>query len=174
MQDYNLITNNCNNFTNECSEFLVGRGIPSDIINLPNEMLATPMGAMLRPLVDRQVQSMNEFYQQNGHETLSHQQQQQLQQQEQQIAPPVQQSSTPGETLLLFDKLHQADRVVAKFKEFVYTNFVELSADERRAVADVGVVIDFLNQDANCALTPQHRQDVVHLSMCLRVVDVVL
>ncbi len=28
MQDYDLLTHNCNNFTNECSLFLVGNGIP--------------------------------------------------------------------------------------------------------------------------------------------------
>ena len=29
MQDYNLLNHNCNNFTNEVSQFLLGKGIPA-------------------------------------------------------------------------------------------------------------------------------------------------
>lgn len=32
---YNLIKNNCNNFTDECANFLIGAGIPKDIVELP-------------------------------------------------------------------------------------------------------------------------------------------
>eukprot|EP00020_Sapocribrum_chincoteaguense_P001054 CAMPEP_0170756696 /NCGR_PEP_ID=MMETSP0437-20130122/14155_1 /TAXON_ID=0 /ORGANISM="Sexangularia sp." /LENGTH=303 /DNA_ID=CAMNT_0011095881 /DNA_START=123 /DNA_END=1031 /DNA_ORIENTATION=- len=38
---YNLIQNNCNHFTNEVSTFLVGHGIPADIVGLPERLLAT-------------------------------------------------------------------------------------------------------------------------------------
>lgn len=46
-EKYNLFTNNCNNFSNECAMFLTGTGIPSHIVDLPNEVLATPMGKQL-------------------------------------------------------------------------------------------------------------------------------
>lgn len=46
-EKYNLFTNNCNNFSNECAMFLTGSGIPSHIVNLPNEVLATPLGRQL-------------------------------------------------------------------------------------------------------------------------------
>lgn len=46
-EKYNLFTNNCNNFSNECAMFLTGSGIPSHIVDLPNEVLATPMGKLL-------------------------------------------------------------------------------------------------------------------------------
>jgi thiol-disulfide isomerase/thioredoxin len=46
-EKYNLFTNNCNNFSNECATFLTGTGIPNHIVNLPNEVLATPMGRQL-------------------------------------------------------------------------------------------------------------------------------
>eukprot|EP01026_Neomeris_dumetosa_P081791 TRINITY_DN92489_c0_g1_i1.p1 TRINITY_DN92489_c0_g1~~TRINITY_DN92489_c0_g1_i1.p1 ORF type:complete len:251 (-),score=25.47 TRINITY_DN92489_c0_g1_i1:361-1023(-) len=47
MQTYNLLTNNCNNFSDEFAQFLTGEGIPSHIVNLPQEVAATPMGNML-------------------------------------------------------------------------------------------------------------------------------
>ena len=47
MATYNLMTNNCNNFTDICAEFLVGEGIPKYIVDLPQEALNTPMGKQL-------------------------------------------------------------------------------------------------------------------------------
>lgn len=46
-EKYDLFNNNCNNFSNECAYFLTGTGIPSHIIDLPKEVLATPMGKQL-------------------------------------------------------------------------------------------------------------------------------
>jgi ankyrin repeat protein len=48
---YNVFKHNCNNFTNECANFLLGNGIPDDIINLPNEFLNTPIGKMMGPMI---------------------------------------------------------------------------------------------------------------------------
>lgn len=44
---YNLMKNNCNNFSDEVVEFLVGDRIPAKILNLPNEVMSTPFGAAL-------------------------------------------------------------------------------------------------------------------------------
>lgn len=38
---YHLLENNCNDFTNEVCQFLVGRGIPSHITGLPDNFLRT-------------------------------------------------------------------------------------------------------------------------------------
>ncbi|RHY22867.1 hypothetical protein DYB25_004054 [Aphanomyces astaci] len=46
---YNLLTNNCNNFSNEVVNFLVGTSIPQHILDLPNEVLSTPMGYVPPP-----------------------------------------------------------------------------------------------------------------------------
>ncbi len=43
-QTYNVLSHNCNNFTDECSELLIGEGIPKDIVDLPKTFLATPLG----------------------------------------------------------------------------------------------------------------------------------
>lgn len=51
---YDLFKNNCNNFCDECSHFLVGAGIPRHIIDLPNEVLATPMGKTLLQMMGGQ------------------------------------------------------------------------------------------------------------------------
>lgn len=53
MDKYHLLENNCNHFTNECSEFLLGKGIPNHISGLPAEVLNTPFGMMLKPMIDQ-------------------------------------------------------------------------------------------------------------------------
>ncbi|KJE92247.1 hypothetical protein CAOG_03251 [Capsaspora owczarzaki ATCC 30864] len=49
---YHLLDQNCNHFTQECAQFLVARDIPSYIRSLPDDFASTPMGAMLRPLIN--------------------------------------------------------------------------------------------------------------------------
>lgn len=53
MQTYNVLENNCNNFTNECCNFLLGKDIPSEIIDLPKTFLKTPLGQMLGPMMNQ-------------------------------------------------------------------------------------------------------------------------
>ena len=43
--NYNLMKHNCNHFTEECSTFLLGVSIPAFIRELPDKVMATPMGA---------------------------------------------------------------------------------------------------------------------------------
>jgi thiol-disulfide isomerase/thioredoxin len=43
---------NCNNFSNDFAMFLVGKGIPDHITSLPQTVLNTPFGQMLRPQID--------------------------------------------------------------------------------------------------------------------------
>ena len=50
---YDLINNNCNNFSDCICKFLLnGRGIPSEIVDLPRIVFSTPGGAMLRPMIE--------------------------------------------------------------------------------------------------------------------------
>ncbi|XP_020643540.3 desumoylating isopeptidase 1 [Pogona vitticeps] len=66
---YNLFDHNCNTFSNEVAQFLTGRKIPSYITDLPSEVLATPFGQALRPLLDSiQIQPPggNNFSRHNG------------------------------------------------------------------------------------------------------------
>ncbi|KAF2796739.1 DUF862-domain-containing protein [Melanomma pulvis-pyrius CBS 109.77] len=51
-ESYDLFLHNCNNFTNDFAMFLVGRGIPDHITSLPQTVLDTPFGQMLRPQID--------------------------------------------------------------------------------------------------------------------------
>jgi len=60
---YDLFENNCNNFTDACCEFLLGKGIPEYITGLPKEVLATPFGMMIKPFVDSFTTQLN----QNSH-----------------------------------------------------------------------------------------------------------
>lgn len=49
---YHLFEHNCNTFSNEVAQFLTGQKIPSYVTDLPSEVLSTPFGQALRPLLD--------------------------------------------------------------------------------------------------------------------------
>ncbi|KFY72070.1 hypothetical protein V499_07765 [Pseudogymnoascus sp. VKM F-103] len=49
---YDLWRHNCNNFTNDFATFLVGKGIPSHITDMPQTVLNSPMGRLLQPAID--------------------------------------------------------------------------------------------------------------------------
>jgi thiol-disulfide isomerase/thioredoxin len=55
-EKYDLFKNNCNNFTDECAQFLVGEKIPTYITGLPEEVLKTPLGKMLQPSITQMQQ----------------------------------------------------------------------------------------------------------------------
>jgi len=50
-QTYHVMTNNCNNFTNEVAELLLGEGIPRDIVDLPQNFMQTPAGRQMAPMM---------------------------------------------------------------------------------------------------------------------------
>lgn len=54
MRNYHVLDNNCNNFSDVCCKFLLGESaeIPRYIIDLPNEAINSPLGPMLRPLLE--------------------------------------------------------------------------------------------------------------------------
>ncbi|KAI3865239.1 hypothetical protein MKX03_012829 [Papaver bracteatum] len=52
-ETYNLLRHNCNNFSNEVAQFLVGTNIPDYILDLPNDVLSSPMGAMILPMIQQ-------------------------------------------------------------------------------------------------------------------------
>ena len=41
---YDVLNNNCNNFTDVAAEMLLGEGIPKDIVDLPKIFMSTPLG----------------------------------------------------------------------------------------------------------------------------------
>jgi PPPDE putative peptidase domain/PUL domain len=53
---YDLFSNNCNNFSNEVALFLTGQLVPAHITGLPQEILATPFGAMIKPMLEQMQQ----------------------------------------------------------------------------------------------------------------------
>lgn len=50
-ETYRLLSHNCNNFSNEVAHFLVGAGIPEYILNLPSEVMSSPMGPLIMPMI---------------------------------------------------------------------------------------------------------------------------
>ncbi|KAL4855807.1 Desumoylating isopeptidase 1 [Chlorella vulgaris] len=50
-ESYSLFHNNCNSFSNELAQLLCGRSIPPHITGLPAEVLATPFGQMIAPML---------------------------------------------------------------------------------------------------------------------------
>jgi len=63
---YDLLRHNCNNFSHETAQFLVGKGIPQHILDLPNEIMATPLGQMLAPMIQQMTPSGNTLPMGNG------------------------------------------------------------------------------------------------------------
>lgn len=52
MEKYDLFSNNCNNFTEDCVHFLTDNHLPQYITGLPTEVLNTPIGQMIKPIID--------------------------------------------------------------------------------------------------------------------------
>lgn len=50
---YNLLNNNCNHFTNAAAEFLMGKGIPDEILKQHEVLLNSPMGSMIMPMLQQ-------------------------------------------------------------------------------------------------------------------------
>merc|ERR1712212_58565 len=48
---YDLFKHNCNNFSDEVSQFLCGHGIPKHILQLPDEVLNTSLGDTLKTVL---------------------------------------------------------------------------------------------------------------------------
>lgn len=67
---YDLFKHNCNNFSDEVSQFLCGHGIPKHILQLPDEVLNTPLGQVLSPmLASMQVTATDPV---SGHSAATH------------------------------------------------------------------------------------------------------
>ncbi|PVH16815.1 uncharacterized protein CXQ87_004371 [Candidozyma duobushaemuli] len=49
---YDLFENNCNHFTDVVMEFLVGKNLEDRILKLPQEVLNSPLGPMLRQMLN--------------------------------------------------------------------------------------------------------------------------
>ncbi|GMH43391.1 hypothetical protein BSKO_11313 [Bryopsis sp. KO-2023] len=52
-ETYDLLSNNCNNFSNELALLLTGNGIPEHIVNLPSDVMSTPFGQFLQPMLSQ-------------------------------------------------------------------------------------------------------------------------
>ncbi|KAF2398670.1 DUF862-domain-containing protein [Trichodelitschia bisporula] len=59
-ESYDLFMHNCNNFSNDFAMFLVGRGIPDHITSLPQRVLETPFGQMLKPQLDQAMRGVTQ------------------------------------------------------------------------------------------------------------------
>lgn len=57
VQAYDLWKHNCNNFSNDFATFLLGKGIPDHILHMPDAVLQSPMGRMLMPTLNQQVEA---------------------------------------------------------------------------------------------------------------------
>ncbi|KAI9149420.1 Desumoylating isopeptidase 1 [Paramyrothecium foliicola] len=57
LEAYDLFRHNCNNFSDSFANFLLGKGIPSHIANMPQAVLDSPFGRMLLPQLTQGVNS---------------------------------------------------------------------------------------------------------------------
>lgn len=56
---YDLLRRNCNHYSDAAAQFLLGRGIPADVAGMVGELLATPLGAMMRPSLEQMTRNPN-------------------------------------------------------------------------------------------------------------------
>lgn len=54
-ESYDLFLHNCNNFSADLAMFLCGIAIPEKIKNLPQDVLNTPFGQMIKPMLEQQL-----------------------------------------------------------------------------------------------------------------------
>ncbi|XP_078152719.1 uncharacterized protein LOC144547911 isoform X2 [Carex rostrata] len=52
-ETYSILRHNCNNFSNDVAQFLVGVTIPEYILNLPNEVMSSPMASLILPMIQQ-------------------------------------------------------------------------------------------------------------------------
>lgn len=69
---YDLINNNCNNFSDTVCNFLTGHGIPQHIVDLPRIVFNTPGGAMLRPMIENMQNNINQQMGGGGMDPFGH------------------------------------------------------------------------------------------------------
>ena len=69
-ENYSLLNHNCNHFSEAVVQFLVGKSIGSDILNLPQEIAATPMGSVMIQMIEQLEATMRQR-QANGLNPLS-------------------------------------------------------------------------------------------------------
>ena len=50
---YHLLHHNCNHFTHELASFLLGTGIPVDIVRQHERILNSPLGPLIRPMLEQ-------------------------------------------------------------------------------------------------------------------------
>ena len=61
---YDLLRHNCNHFTEAAAQFLVGKSIPAPIRELPEKVLATPMGQMFAQMFQQAANGFDPLAQQ--------------------------------------------------------------------------------------------------------------
>ncbi|KNC80910.1 hypothetical protein SARC_06751 [Sphaeroforma arctica JP610] len=75
VETYHILQNNCNNFSHDVANYLVGKDIPSYITGLPNEVMSGPFGAILRPFIESMQQNIRDAAGQQrvdfGHQSTS-------------------------------------------------------------------------------------------------------
>lgn len=126
---YSLLSHNCNNFSDELASFLTGRGIPKDIVGLPDEVLATPLGAVVRPFIEQIERQQRSMYGTSATLTtpaLAQQQQHQTQQfQPQNPQPQYQQQQQQQQQKEPTDSLLEKNNAPLLSTQRVYKPFVQ-------------------------------------------------
>lgn len=56
---YDVLKHNCNHFTDNALYYLTGKHLPNAILNQHEQLLSTPMGKMIRPMLENMSQSGN-------------------------------------------------------------------------------------------------------------------
>ncbi len=60
-QTYHILENNCNHFTNEICEFLTGKSIPDNVLKQHEQIMDTPLGKFILPMLQNMSNANNQF-----------------------------------------------------------------------------------------------------------------
>eukprot|EP00923_Selenidium_pygospionis_P039695 GHVN01068919.1.p1 GENE.GHVN01068919.1~~GHVN01068919.1.p1 ORF type:complete len:220 (-),score=21.15 GHVN01068919.1:576-1235(-) len=67
---YDLLHHNCNHFTEQAARWLLGSGIPSDILHQHEEIAKAPLGGMILNIIKSSQQTMQEHALAQGEDTI--------------------------------------------------------------------------------------------------------
>jgi len=65
-ETYNLLSHNCNHFSNEVALFLTGQGVPDRIVNVARDALSEPQGQAIRNILEGMQANINQQNQANA------------------------------------------------------------------------------------------------------------
>lgn len=157
---YNLIEHNCNNFSNDLAQILVGKTIPTHILDLPREVLNSPAGPMLRPFLEQAADPMGTHRSGGGFGSFA-KSTPAAASSKPKSTPAASSSSNDKEKIPSSVEFYKPDDLLTELASLI-TNFEStLSVNDKNLLLEVK---DYLSQEtSNWSLGPNHLKLLIRL-----------